>query len=147
MKTNSLIKLLIFSILFLSCSKEYETKILTNPNLTYTYRDNLREENFQITLKGNDYTLTVFDKLGNEHKQSEKIKRVLKIEEVKPSKDSKELASYIINTDLELFMVVESYNKTEIFTYGLLNEYEDPNKMESYSFSDKEVIYAQKINN
>ena len=147
MKTNSLIKLLIFSILFLSCSKEYETKILINPNLTYTYRDNLREENFQITLKGNDYTLTVFDKLGNEHKQSEKIKRVLKIEEVKPSKDSKELARYIINTDLELFMVVESYNKTEIFTYGLLNEYEDPNKMESYSFSDKEVIYAQKIMN
>ena len=147
MKTNSLIKLLIIPIIFLSCSKKYETKILTNPNLTYTYRDNLREENFQMTLKGNDYTLTVFDKLGNEHKQSEKIKRVLKIEEVKPSKDSKELARYIINTDLELFMVVESYNKTEIFTYGLLNEYEDPNKMESYSFSDKEVIYAQKINN
>ena len=115
--------------------------------MTYTYRDNLREENFQITLKGNDYTLTVVDKLGNVHKQSEKIKKVLKIEEVKLYKDSKELARYIINTDLELFMVVESYNKTEIFTYGLLNEYEDPNKMESYSFSDKEVIYAQKINN
>ena len=144
MKPNSLIKLLIFTILFLSCSKEYETKILTNPNLTYTYRDNLREENFQMTLKGNDYTLTVFDKLGNVHTQSEKIKKVLKIEEVKHYKDSEELARYIITTDFELFMIVESFDKTEIFTYGLLREYEDPNKMESYSFSDKEVIYAQK---
>lgn len=144
MKTNSLIKLLIIPIIFLSCSKKYETKILTNPNLTYTYRDNLREENFQITLKGNDYTLTVFDKLGNVHTQSEKIKKVLKIEEVKHYKDSEELARYIITTDFELFMIVESFDKTEIFTYGLLREYEDPNKMESYSFSDKEVIYAQK---
>ena len=120
MKTNSLIKLLIFTILFLSCSKEYETKILINPNLTYTYRDNLREENFQITLKGNDYTLTVVDKLGNVHTQSEKIKKVLKIEEVKLYKDSEELARYIITTDLELFMIVESFDKTEIFTYGIL---------------------------
>ena len=144
MKTNSLIKLLIIPIIFLSCSKKYETKILTNPNLTYTYRDNLREENFQMTLKGNDYTLTVFDKLGNVYTQSEKIKKVLKIEEVKHYKDSEELARYIITTDFELFMIVESFDKTEIFTYGLLREYEDPNKMESYSFSVKEVIYAQK---
>ena len=140
MKPNSLIKLLIIPILFLSCSKEYETKILINPNLTYTYRDNLREQNFQITLKGNDYTLTVFDKLGNVHTQSEKIKKVLKIEEVKHYKDSEELARYIITTDFELFMIVESFDKTEIFTYGLLSVYEDPNMMESYSFSDRVVV-------